>query len=46
MTTHPTPRSSKWRRMAWTLSFSLVRGIGYATGTGAATAAIWWLSHR
>ena len=34
------------RRLGWTLGFSVVRGIGYATGTALTTALIWWLASR
>jgi hypothetical protein len=34
------------RRLGWTFGFSVVRGIGYATGTALVTVLIWWLSSR
>lgn len=34
------------RRLGWTLGFSIVRGIGYVSGTALATAVIWWLTNR
>ena len=34
------------RRLGWTFGFSIVRGVGYITGTALTTAAIWWLTSR
>jgi hypothetical protein len=44
--THARSRKRMLRRLGWTLCFSIVRGIGYISGTALATALIWWLTSR
>lgn len=46
---HPrrrTPAASTPRRLARTALFAAVRGLAYASGTGAVGLLVWWLTNR